>query len=271
MKIKTFIQHRSVTIYFWLAYIIAWAGSFAAAGPKFLRGEEIHFDDWWLIGAAMLLAPSLTGIGMTLLVDGRSGLRDLWSRTTKWRVGGRWYVAILIFPLLILACLLPLAALVSPEFRPTFFSIGILMGLSAGFLEEIGWMGFAYPKMTPRTNALTASLVLGVLHVLWHFAANYLGAYGVFGKYWLPHFVAFCVAMVPMRVILSWVYVNTESVLMAQLMHASSSGFLAILVPMSISPGNDTLFYTVYSFVLWVVAIAIIIKFGKDLKVKSLE
>lgn len=267
MKIKAFIQRRSISIYFWLAFIISWLGSFIVIGPMFLRGEEIKFADWLPIGAVMLLTVCSLGILMTLLVDGRTGLRGLFGRMTRWRVGWRWYVALLIFPILILACLLPLSVLVSLEFRPTFFPIGILMGLFAGFLEEVGWVGFAYPKMKSKQTALTASLILGVLHVLWHFGGDYLGASGFRGVYWLPHFVAFCVSMVAMRVILSWVYVNTESLLMAQLMHASSSGFLSILVPMSISPANDTLFYAVYSVVLWIAAIIIIVKYGKDLKI----
>jgi membrane protease YdiL (CAAX protease family) len=143
------------------------------------------------------------------------------------------------------------------------------MGLAAGFLEEIGWMGFAFPRMRARTNTFRAAINLGVLHVLWHFAASYLGASGKFGQYWLFDFVAFCFAMVAMRIILVWVYVNTESLFMAQLMHASSSGFLAILVSMSISPANDALFYAVYAVVLWIAVFVIIARYGKNLTVQD--
>ena len=132
-------------------------------------------------------------------------------------------------------------------------------------------MGFAFPRMRAKTNALRAAFILGILHVVWHVAADYLGASVARGEYWLPRFVAFCVSMLAMRIILSWVYVNTESLFMAQLMHASSSGFLGILVSMSISPANDTLFYIVYSVVLWVAAIIIITKYGKDLLVQSIH
>jgi membrane protease YdiL (CAAX protease family) len=270
MKIKPFIRNRSISIYFWLAYLIAWVGSWVAVGPKFLRGEIMQpQQDYWLIGVAMLLAPSSMGIAMTILVDGRIGLQELLRKMKKWRVRSTWYLAPLIFPALILTCLLPLSVLVSPEFRPTFFPLGIIMGLAAGFLEEIGWMGFAFPRMRARTNTFRAAINLGVLHVLWHFAASYLGASGKFGQYWLFDFVAFCFAMVAMRIILVWVYVNTESLFMAQLMHASSSGFLAILVSMSISPANDALFYAVYAVVLWIAVFVIIARYGKNLTVQD--
>jgi membrane protease YdiL (CAAX protease family) len=265
MKIRTLIQSQPAAAYFVLAFVISWGGSFVAVGPKFLRGETIQLTDIWLIGSIMLVTVSTLGISLTYFLDGKDGLRDLFSRMRKWRVGARWYLALLIFPVLILAVLLPLSALVSPDFRPNFFPLGILMGLAAGFLEEIGWMGFAFPKMKSRYTILTAGIILGVLHVLWHFAGDYLGAAEARGASWLPHFFAFCVSMIAMRILNVWVYVNTGSLLMAQLMHASSTGFLAILVPMSLSPELDTLFYIVYSVVLWGAALIVIARYGNNL------
>ena len=72
--------------------------------------------------------------------------------------------------------------------------------------------------------------------------------------------------MVAMRVILVWVYVNTGSLLMAQLMHASSTGFLGILVPMSLSPELDTFFYICYAVVLWGVAYILKARYGNSLR-----
>jgi hypothetical protein len=44
-------------------------------------------------------APSLAGLAMTALPDGRTGLRDLWQRTFRFRLGMRWYLIIfLLFP-----------------------------------------------------------------------------------------------------------------------------------------------------------------------------
>lgn len=266
MKIKRLIQRRPVAAYFLLAFVISWGGSIIAVGPKFLRGESVVLSDIWLIGGIMLNTVCLLGIGLTYLLEGRDGLRDLFSSMRRWRVGARWYLAPLIFPGLILALLFVLTTLVSPAFRPNFFPLGILMGLLAGFLEETGWMGFAFPRMKSRYTILAASIILGMVHVLWHFAGDYLGASQARGASWLPHFVAFCVAMVAMRVILVWVYANTGSLLMAQLMHASSTGFLGILVPMSLSPELDTIFYLCYGVVLWGAAYIVIARYGKSLR-----
>jgi membrane protease YdiL (CAAX protease family) len=96
---------------------------------------------------AMLVGPSVAGITLTAMVDGRAGLRDLLSRIRKARVGGRWYaVAILIPPSLILVVLVTLSSLVSPVFAPQILTYGIAFGVLAGLLEEIGWTGYAFPR-----------------------------------------------------------------------------------------------------------------------------
>jgi membrane protease YdiL (CAAX protease family) len=54
--------------------------------------------------------------------------------------------------------------------------MGILFGIPAGFLEGIGWMGYAFPKMRSQNNGLAPSILLGVLWALWHLLGiNYLG------------------------------------------------------------------------------------------------
>ena len=138
MKIKAFVRRHAVSSYFVLAYLISWGGSLAVGGPKFFRGEEIMLTDTILMGILVIAGPCIAGITLTAIVDGRSGLRDLFSRMGKWRVGGRWYAAaLLIPPVLIMAVLLALSALVSPDFAPNFLLMGILLGSMAGYVEEI--------------------------------------------------------------------------------------------------------------------------------------
>jgi membrane protease YdiL (CAAX protease family) len=265
MDIRAHIQRHAVVSYFALAFLVAWGGCFVAIGPKFIRGEALQFTDALLVFPLLLIGPSLAGIVMAYLVDGKSGLRDLFSRMSLWRVGARWYSAILVFPVLILAVQLGLVSILSWDFAPYFFPMGFLIGLLAGFFEEIGWTGFALPKMQLKHSALAVGIYLGVIHSVWHLAADYLASSGARGVYWLPHFAMFLVSMTAMRVLVVWVYANTRSVLLAQLMHASSTGFLSILVPLSLSPANDTIFYAVYAVILWIAVAIVVAKYGKHL------
>ena len=272
MSIKAVIQRHPVGSYFGLAFTIAWAGSLIAVGPKFVRAETMQFSDELYIFLPMTAAPALAAITLTGIVDGSSGLRYLFSRMRRWRVGANWYAALLIFPVLITAVLLALATLISADFAPIFFPAGILIGLFTGFFEEAGWMGYAFPKMQSKRSALATALVLGVIHVLWHIVPDYLGASGARGAYWLPHFLAMMLlAMTAMRVLIVWVYVNTRSLLLAQLMHASSTGFLAMLDPTSISPASSTLWYAIYGVALWVVVALIVAIYGRNLMRRHLQ
>ncbi len=203
---------------------------------------------------AMLLGPCLTGVFMTKMVDGNSGLRDLFRRTFRQRVPLHWYAALLIPPTLVLAVLFCLERFVSPAYAPNSFLIGIFFGVPAGFLEEIGWTGYAFPRMRSRPNALAASVVLGLLWAAWHLpVVNYLGTATPHGSYWLSFFLVFTVAMTAMRVLICWMYANTASVLLAQLMHVSSTGSLVIFSATRVTAAQEVMWYGLYGASLWLI------------------
>jgi len=266
MKIRDYVRHHPVGVYFWAAFIISWAGSLLTEGPTFLRGDAVELQDLLVIGIVVLAGPCLAGLAMSYLVDGRAGLRDLFSRMVRWRVGGRWVAPLLVFPVLLLAVSLALSAWVSPELAPGFFAPGIVMGLLAGAIEEIGWTGYAFPKMESKRSIVSTSLLLGFLHALWHVVPDYLANVHAFGEHWLPYFVGFFVHVVALRVLIVWVYVNTKSLLLAQLMHASSTGFFGILIPIVIAPASRSIFYRVYAVALSAVAVVVIARYGGRLR-----
>jgi hypothetical protein len=112
---------------------------------------------------------------------------------------------------------------------------------------------------------LVSAIYLGLLWTVWHAVADYLGASQAFDELWLLHFLVWMVAtFTAMRVLIVWVYTNTRSLLLAQLMHACSSGLLYILVP-SLSPTNDILFYGVYAVVLWLLVAILFILYSNRL------
>lgn len=260
MKIKNWIRRKPVASFFLVVLLITWVGSVLGGGAYLLQGKEMALKDVIPMAVPMLAAPCLVGILWTYVCDGREGMKDLLARMKKWKVGWRWYATLLIFPVLILIVLIPLSILVTPKLTPTFFPIGILMGLFAGFIEEIGWTGFVYPKMRLRLSVLRASILLGLIHALWHFAADFLGNFLSFGLNWFLYFGAFFVFVVALRIIIAWVYENTGSVLLAQLVHASSSGFLSILVPIKYGGEIWPIFYAVYAVGIWLVAAVIILR-----------
>jgi CAAX protease family protein len=260
------LKRHSVLVYFGLTFSISWLGALLVAAPHLLHHRPVPKMAGILMFPVMLLGPSFSGIFLTRLIDGSAGSRSLFSRMGRVRVPARWYAVLGIPPLLIFSVLICLKTFASPVFTPGRFLIGVLFGCPAGFFEEIGWMGFAFPKMSQNRNALSAGILLGLLWGLWHLPAiDFLGTSTPHGAYLIPYFVAFTTAMTAMRVIIAWIYSNTESVLLAQLMHASSTGALVIFSPPGVNAAQETQWYFAYACALWVIVAVITAIFGANL------
>ena len=261
-----FPQRHPVVSYFALTFAISWLGALAVALPTLLRHQPISKATGILMFPAMLLGPSLAGLLLTRVVDGRLGVRSLLSRISLRHVCSRWYAVLILPPLLVLAVLLLLKGVVSPAFAPNFFALGVVFGVPAGFLEEIGWTGYAFPKMRSANNAVAPAVLLGLLWSLWHLpVVDHLGAAAPHGAYGLPFFLAFGLAMTAMRVLIAWLYANTNSILLAQLMHISSTAALVVFGAPHVSAAQETMWYTLYALILWLLAALVAKAFGKGL------
>ena len=253
---KSLRRHPAAS-YFLLTFLVSWTCAFAVAAPCLLRHEPLPRLTGILMFPAMLLGPSISGIALTTIIDGRLGLRELLARLTHWRFAVIWYAVLILPPVLVLLTLSLLRAFVSPAYSPNHFWLGVFFGLPAGILEEIGWMGFAFPRLTQHLVPFSSAIILGLLWSLWHLPViNFLGAATPHGRYWFPFFLAFAAAMIAMRVLICWAYTHTQSVLLAQLLHISSTSSLVVFSP-AVSPAREVLWYALYAATLWLVALLI--------------
>jgi uncharacterized protein len=265
-KDEVLLVRHPVAAYFALTFTISWVGALVVAAPYLIRHERLPKMTGILMFPVMLVGPSLGGIVLTKIAGGRDGLQDLFSRMSRVRFPARWYAGLLIPPILVLTVLLGLKSFVSASYTPNLFLRGILFGVPAGYLEEIGWTGYAFPKMRSQNNALVASILLGLLWGMWHLPViDYLGTATPHGSYLIPFFLVFTAAMTAMRVLICWIYSNTKSVLLAQLMHLSSTGSLVIFSASRLTARQEVTWYGLYAATLWL-AVGIVVKiFGKRL------
>lgn len=83
MAIKTFSERRPVFTYFALAYAIAWGGILLVVGPTGFPGSGEELERLGpLVFLAMVAGPSISGITLTTIVDGREGLRQFFLQLT---------------------------------------------------------------------------------------------------------------------------------------------------------------------------------------------
>lgn len=270
--LKTLIQRYSVPAYFVIVFVLSWGGFLLLVGPGGFLGTS---DPANVLGPILYLAmlvvltlvgPSFTGLLMTGLVHGKTGLRDFLARLLRWRVGVRWYaVAILTAPLAMLAVLSALS-LISPVFLPGIFMAddklslllaGLIGGLLIGSLEELGWTAFAIPELRRRYGILTTGLIVGLLWGAWHYPL-----FSTSGSTAGPIAQAFTVAvllfsfLLPFRVLMVWVYDRTQSLLVAMLMHASLSASTLILRAQG-GEATAVTFDLAFAAVLWLFVAAV--------------
>jgi hypothetical protein len=62
-----------------------------------------------------------------------------------------------------------------------------------------------------------------------------------------------------LRVLIAWTYERTANPRLAQLLHASSAGFLVILSAPHVTPAQEALWYAIYAAVLWAIVITAVL------------
>ena len=266
MNLKKLVQRNPTASYFIITFVISWLGAFILVSPKLFSGQAIPKMDGILMFPLMLIGPVAASFTLTYLTEGRTGIRNFFSRMGKWKAPLKSYViAFIIPPCLILLTLFILQIFVSPLFKPNFFLLGFLFGIPAGFLEEIGWTGFAYKKLRLKFTVFKSSLILGLFWGLWHLPViDFLGAASPHKQYLLPFFIAFIAILVAMRLIMMWIYSKNESLPLVQFMHIVSTGCLVTFGPFNITPAQETLWYAMYAIVLFIAAL-FIFKFYKTI------
>jgi membrane protease YdiL (CAAX protease family) len=199
--------------------------------------------------------PDLIAVLVVGVAEGRPGLRALFGRVVRWRFGARWYAIALLGPIAVTFLAVGVYALLGnpvTSFAPAraLLPIALAAIYTGATGEELGWRGFALPRMQARWNALVSSLILGVLWGLYHYPA------------WLipgtPQesvpFAAFMLGVLPFTVFISWVFNHARgSLIVAFLAHFAfnfAGGITGAL-------GVSGLFWITVA-IWWVVATAIV-------------
>ena len=203
---------------------------------------------------AMVHSPTIAALLVTFLSDGVAGIKDLLGALKHWRFSPGWYAfALLFFPLAILVSLTGMLV-VSEAYMPAFFiSAMVLATVLSTLWEEIGWIGFATPRMLRIFSPLRCAVVLGVIHTFWHLAADFWGAGVFFGKLYPIRFLLWMVGLVILRIIIMWIYVRTKSVVLGWFAHLGYTGGQLLLVPLSLTAAETVLWNVAFAFVLLVI------------------
>jgi membrane protease YdiL (CAAX protease family) len=140
----------------------------------------------------------------------------LLAQLLRWRVRPIWYAVALGGPILLTLAivviyrttggLLPASVPLPLPLPLLLLLYFVYVGLFHGGLdEELGWRGYALPRLQTRYGALMASVILGVLWACWHLPAWLLPGSTQAGL----SFPVFLLGVVVASIIYTWVYNST--------------------------------------------------------------
>lgn len=251
------MKKHPVAWFYILAFGISWLGMISAA----LGSHGIApFDSPYvqLLTIFYAVGPALSALIVSQVAYGKTGVQELDKGLIKWRVGLVWYIVALLGPVVLLITaqvvtkLLRLPVTIAvPQSNLSFYTIfGFMINFLATTCEEIGWRGFALPRLQKQYNALTATLIVGMLWGLWHFPLIFLVGQPMseFPFLWF-------IIIVTNAFIYTWIYNSAKgSILLVALFHGALNIFSAFIL--GVSPIVDAL-------VNCVVVIILIAVFGK--------
>jgi membrane protease YdiL (CAAX protease family) len=230
---------RPLLIYLWLAFGITWGvGGVALLTGEIRPGGALPLHPLHYVAA---FGPSIAGFVMAASTQGWAGVRYLLVRSVPSRSALPWYVAVLIgFPALNLVA----ARLLDPGFLarlPTWYRLFCLLPLTlvtdTGPLgEEVGWRGFALPRLLQRRPPLAAALILGVIWWAWHLPTFFIPALSQH-QLSIPLFLVNTLAL---SVIMTWLCQRTRGdLLLMILVHGAANYCGGIGVPFNAEVGVE--------------------------------
>lgn len=247
-----FIKKYPLTIYFILTYLIM------ISSVVLRLFYDLPFIIYWFLSA---WNPTLSAIVISWLIGGWGEVKNLLKGFLKWKVSIKWYLAaflLMVAPLIFAGIYLllggpapgPVPGLTFPLIL--FYLLATL--LSGPLSEEAGWRGFALPRIESKFNALTSSLILGLIWACWHIPLHFVETR-------IPFYIFIFLNLV-ISILITWGYNNTKgSLIISVLFHfcfnfngAFITGYLGLLPQM--------IFYIGGGIMIGVYLIIVILYFG---------
>jgi membrane protease YdiL (CAAX protease family) len=192
--------------------------------------------------------PMVSALSLTAIYGGLPAVRTLLSRLKIWRVGWRWWIAVvLVFPTLLISAgvlynlfsnqpPIPLLPITAPVLLANILFLTI-----ASLGEEIGWRGLALPSLLKWYSPLTASTILGFVWATWHLPFWLL--IDTLSQYGVNYFILNYIFIVPTTFYITWFFINSrQSLLLPVVLHLVFNLINVAIFPVTSTTGSYALF-----------------------------
>lgn len=211
--------------------------------------------------ALTVWSPGLAAVLLTILWSRGRGVRALLGKLGKWRVGWQWCLVAILFEPARWCLSLGVDRLLGRTYELGPMPLRVILGAAAPYMipvaviftlpnavgEEIGWRGFALPRLMAWRGALIGTLVLGLFWGLWHIPA-WIGQGLSLG---LGPMAVRVLGIVAMAFVFTWIYRSTGGSLVPVVLYHASIASKNYLFP-----GLPTITDDV---VMWVFVVVLIV------------
>lgn len=277
------IKKLDFVIFFLLAISITWTGWFmidSAIMPLVNENanfEQLIFEEgqYFLILASFLgtisvFGPAISAFFVISVTEGRTGTKSLLKKIFNWRVSLIWYFIALGIPIVVkygsyIINVLFLGGTLS-------FDVDLFLSFSfvfvfyenlipAGGQEEIGWLGFVQLRLQERYGVIEATLIKVLMGWIWHLPLYlmlpWVSQYGQ--NIWL-----FLWYYIPIGFIYTWLFNNTDSILIPALLHASFNTIGMHALTDYTSYNNVVLIVITIGLLLYIIVGGLLLRYGKN-------
>lgn len=267
-------RHAAIFLGLTLALALG-IGALVGASQRGWIRMEIPFE----VTGITIFTPVVVAIILAVATDGYRGLKRLLRPLFTWQVPVRWYVFALLLPAFIntvsIAIYVGLGGSMPsvpgqvpadldpfvtdhPALTVVLFASVFLLSAVA---EEVGWRGYALPRLQRRLSALSSSLLIGVVWAFWHAPAHVVigSAQGEIPFLWsVP-------SVIGIAIIITWMYNHTQgSLLLVTFLHASVQA-TNLLLPTLPGATGDVAVYQLSVVVTIGLALIVVIRSGSSL------
>ncbi len=278
---KAMINKHPVALFFILALLISWVLWIPLLYGRFALGWSSWEGNSWsnprtMLGLLGSMGPALAAVIVSFSLNGKQGVCDLIKKMAIWKVGWKWWLLAMYAWWLIATLLAGTLGLVPTEKAGLQFVIALInipamifllqMPLLIGMVgEELGWRGFALPRLLNKQGPILASLVIALPWIVWH--APLMVFQDWMGNTPLLQFLLkYTLLIIPLSLIFTWVFKNTQgSVLLVILFHkAFNLTFNAFHIALGLSETDAKLIYNGMIIILWIWAAILSIKYLRN-------
>jgi membrane protease YdiL (CAAX protease family) len=212
-----------------------------------------------VIPVVIVFIPALMAISLTALSEGKAGVRSRLGKLAQWRIEPKWIAIAVMLGLVVRLSMsliaLGLGMITTIQLRPgrpaSFVLLAVVFFVFA-IPEELGWRGYALPRLLKLHSPITAGLIVGMLWGSLHLALLLPGMINE-GVQPLPTLIA----LVGGSVLFTWLYVNSSgNILVTTLFHAAQSFFVIVNEGISLEQQMwlMAVVYPVVAFIIVIIA-----------------